>query len=153
MLYDLQNSYDVEKFRSRVARLLDTGCCVELKRIFPQRTLDQNKYYQVITEYYASMMGLSKDEVQIDLFKRQLNYDLFKDEKTDFKGNKRITLKSTTALTTKEMALAINRFRNYSAAEAELYIPSGEEYRALFYAQKVIAENNEFMYETKITEE
>lgn len=145
MLYDLENSNDVEKFRKQVAKLLDMGCCVELKRIYPQRTLNQNKYYQVITEFFAAKKGYSKLEVQAEIFMRQLNADICVNKETN-------RLKSSTELKVDEMRLAIERFRNWSAIEENLYIPSGEEYRALFYAQKVIEENKEFIYESTTKE-
>lgn len=144
MLYDLNNSYDVEKFRKKVAQLLDKGCCVELKKIYPQRTLLQNKYYQVITEYFGACKGYTKLEVQADIFMRLVNADIC--------VNKDNHLKSSTELTVDEMALAIDRFRNWSASVAGLYIPSGEEYRALFYAQQVISANKDYMYESTVEE-
>ena len=145
MLYDLNNSYDVEKFRKKVAQLLDKGCCVELKKIYPQRTLTQNNYYQVITEYFAASKGYSKLEVQDEIFMRTVNADICVNKDTN-------RLKSSTELTVDEMALAIERFRNWSASEAGLYIPSGEEHRALFYAKQVIAENKDYMYESTTEE-
>lgn len=144
-LFDLNNSYDVEKFRKRVAVLLDKGCQVELRRIYPQRTLEQNKYYQVICEYFAACKGYTKLEVQADIFMRLVNADIC--------VNKDGRLKSSSELTVDEMALCIDRFRNWSASEAGLYIPSGEEYRALFYAQQVIAQNKEYIYESETKEE
>ena len=142
MMYDLKNSYDVEKFRKKIAQLLDGGCMVELKKVYPQRTMPQNRYYQVITEYFGACKGYTKLEVQADIFMRQVNADLCVDRQTG-------RLKSSTELTVDEMAIAIDRFRNWSASEENLYIPSGDEYRALFYAQQVIAANKEYLYESE----
>ena len=37
--------------------------------------------------------------------------------------------RSTSSLTKEEMTLVIERFRNWSAKEADLYLPSADEYK------------------------
>ena len=62
-------------------------------------------------------------------FKAHCNPELFIIEKNDALLGKVRTLRSSADLTTEEMTLAIDRFRNWAAAEAEIYIPSPDEHR------------------------
>ena len=56
----------------------------------------------------------------------------------DILGDERTYLLSTTKLTQEELSLAIDRFRNWSADKAGIYIPSSEEYIALLHIQRDI---------------
>ena len=55
---------------------------------------------------------------------------MFVRTKTDFfTGEQRKVMRSSSDLTTEEMTIAIERFRNWSADKAGIYIPSPEEHR------------------------
>lgn len=144
-LFDLNNSYDVEKFRKRVAVLLDKGCQVELKEKKPLRTLSQNAYAHVLIGYFASEFGLSMESVKYDIFKKLCNADLFICKKKNKRGQEIEYIRSSSDLDTEEFSLAIDRFRNWSASVAGLYLPNANEEDALFYAQQQIEKNGEFI--------
>lgn len=149
MVYDLNNPYDADKFRKRVAELLHRGGGVELRRIHQQRTMAQNRYLHLILGYFASEFGLSMDEVKIDYFKRTVNADIFKAKRVNRKGRQVGYLRSTAELDTGEMTTAIERFRNWSASVAGLYLPSANEQEALLWVQKQIESDKDYLYETE----
>lgn len=149
MVYDLNNPYDADKFRKRVAELLHRGGGVELRRIHQQRTMAQNRYLHLILGYFASEFGLSMDEVKVDYFKRTVNADIFKAKRVNRKGREVGYLRSTADLDTGEMTTAIERFRNWSASVAGLYLPSANEQEALLWVQKQIDSDKDYLYETE----
>ena len=149
MIYDLHNSYDAERFRAKASELLQRGCAVELKVKKPLRSLNQNAYAHVLFGYFASEFGLSLDEVKIDIFKRKLNADIFTATKVNKRGEKVTYLRSSADLDAGEMSKAIDRFRNWSAGEAGLYLPDANEQGALLYAMKQVEQDKSFIYETQ----
>lgn len=61
------------------------------------------------------------------------------------KGKEVTYLRSSAELTTGEMTLSIDRFRNWSASVAGIYLPAANEQQALIYAQQEIERNKEFI--------
>jgi hypothetical protein len=95
--------------------------------------------------YFGSEYGLSIEEVKLDIFKRECNADLFKRSHDNKKGMRVEFLRSTAELTTVEMTTAIERFRNWSAAVAGIYLPSANEHEFLLHCRRTIEENREFI--------
>ena len=67
------------------------------------------------------------------------------DDKPDRKGKEVTYLRSSAELTTGEMTLSIDRFRNWSASVAGIYLPAANEQQMLIYAQQEIERNKEFI--------
>ena len=65
--------------------------------------------------------------------------------KTNKKGKIIKTLRSSSELSTGEMTLAIERFRNYSSAQAGIYLPSPNENEFLLHIQQEIEKDKEFL--------
>lgn len=129
-LYDLSNPLHAENFRLRSGALLTKQCVVELTEKKPQRTTQQNRYLHVILSYFGALTGNTLDYVKRYYFKSLCNSELFYIERYDTLLKRRVvTLRSSAELTTDEMTLAIERFRNWAAQEAEIYIPSPDEHR------------------------
>lgn len=147
MVFNLDNPYEADKFRKRVAELLHRGGGVELKRIHQQRTMAQNRYLHLLLGYFGSEFGLSLDEVKVDYFKRTVNADIFKAKRLNRKGKEVNCLRSTAELDRGEMTTAIERFRNWSAAVAGLYLPSANEQEALLWMQRQVENDKEYIYE------
>ncbi len=130
MLYDLKNGLQAENFKTRCDALLKKESIVELIEKKPQRTLKQNAYLHVILGYFGLQFGYKLNEVKEWYFKETCNPELFVRYKTDsITEEQRKVLRSSADLTTDEMTLAIERFRNWAADIAGVYIPSPEEYR------------------------
>jgi len=141
----LSNEYEMEEFRKRVAKLTEQKKTVELKVKNPIRSLRQNKYLHLILGWFACNYGCSTEEAKLDFFKRKCNPELFIKEKTNKSGKQIKYLLSTSELDSGEMTTAIERFRNWSAAEADLYLPSPDDLRYLQYVEKEIEKNKEFI--------
>lgn len=128
-LFDLSNPLHAENFRLRCDTLLKKQCVVELTEKKPQRTTQQNRYLHAALGYFGALTGNTLDYVKRYYFKAHCNPELFVVERQDALLGRVRTLRSSAELTTDEMILAIDRFRNWAAQEAEIYIPSPDEHR------------------------
>lgn len=145
MIYNLDNEYEVIKFREHAEKMTKEGCVVELKRKNASRTLAQNSYLHLLIGYFASEYGCTFDEAKIDFYKRTCNKALYEEEVTNKRGVMIKRLKSTSVLTTSEMTLSIERFRNWSSSVAGIYLPSPQDASFITYAQQEIERNKEYV--------
>lgn len=145
MIYELSNEYDLEKFKDKVQKLIESKKTVELKAKNPKRSLRQNSYLHLILGWFACNYGCSVEEAKLDFFKRKCNKDIFEKERSNAKGQRIRYLISTSDLDSGQMTLSIERFRNWSANEAELYLPAPDDLRYLQYVEKEIEKNKEFI--------
>lgn len=143
--FDLSNPYKVKEAREYLESLIAEGAKVEIAKKRPLRSLKQNNYLYLILGWFGCEYGISVDEVKVDYFKRVVNKELFVREKVNKAGKTVKYLRSTAKLTTTEMTLAIERFRNWSSAVAEIYLPAPHEEEMLEYVKSVIERNKEFI--------
>ena len=108
MRYDLSDKYQQLRFKERVNKLYKLASKVELKVIRKTRTFKQNRYLHVILTNYGLELGYTLEDVKQDIFKR----NICKEDFIIIKNNKSF-YKSTRDLDTKEMTIAIERFRNH----------------------------------------
>lgn len=134
MIYNLSSQLDVLNARTRLEFLIKRGCIVELTEKKQKRTINQNAYLHLLLGYFASQTGNTLEWVKQQYYKKLCNPDLFIGEREDkFIGRVRY-VRSSADLRTDEMNLSIERFRNWSASEAGIYLPeatSGAEIAAL----------------------
>lgn len=157
MLYNLRNKIELSKFQDKCKALCAKGerlqdynpngdlCVVELTEKKPQRSLAQNSYLHTILSYFASEYGITADEAKVNYYKRLVNPDIYVRKHTNKKGKEVEYLRSSADLDKEEMSLSISRFRDWCSAEAEIYIPSGEEHEYLVYCQQCIERNKEYL--------
>ena len=123
MLYDLKNPLDVQNARTRLDLLVRRGCTVELTEKKPKRSLNQNAYLHLLLGYFASQTGNTLEWVKQQYYKKLCNPDIYIGEREDkFLGRVKY-VRSSADLQTDEMNLSIERFRNWSASEAGIYLP------------------------------
>lgn len=123
MLYNFSNPLDVQNARVRLEHLISRQCTAELTEKKPKRTLSQNSYLHLLLGYFASQTGNTLEWVKQQYYKKLCNPDLFIGEKEDkFLGRIKY-VRSSADLRTDEMNLSIERFRNWSASEAGIYLP------------------------------
>ena len=144
MLFNLNNPYEVDKFTDYCEEQKKKGGIVEVRRKHRQRSLSQNSYLHLILGFFAAEFGYSLEEVKLDLFKKEVNKEIFIRERVNRRCDIVKYVRSSADLDTAEMTTAIERFRNYSASEAGLYLPAPNEYEALVYAQQLIDSYKEF---------
>ena len=145
MIFNLNNSFEHDRFKEYVNQLYKQKAIVEVKKKLPNRTLAQNSYLHLLLGYFGGEYGCSLGEAKIDFYKRTCNRDLFERKTVNKKGNEVTYLRSSAELTTGEMTLSIDRFRNWSASVAGIYLPAANEHQMLIYAQQEIQRNQEFI--------
>lgn len=145
MIFDLNNPYQVPAYKAYVNKLFEQRAVVEVKKKHPGRTLAQNSYLHLLLGYFAAEYGCSIDEAKLDFYKRTCNKELFERKNVNKHGVEITYLRSSAELSTAEMTLSIERFRNWSAAVASIILPAPNEHNFLIYAQQQIERNKEFI--------
>lgn len=145
MIYNLSSPLDKANFLLRAKKLADSGVIVDLTEKKPRRSLPQNKYLHVILAYFGTQTGNTLEWVKQQYYKKLANPDLFIQEKEDKYLGRIKVLRSSADLDTAEMSLSIERFRNWAAQEAGIYIPSADEAILIQQMEIEIERNKEFL--------
>lgn len=127
MIYDLNTEIDRERLTKRITALFSARKVVEVKVYQPKRTNAQNRYLHAILGEFAMQTGNTLEETKTEYFKKHCNAELFVVTKTLKHIGVKEALRSSSELDTAEMTTAIERFRNWSAREAGIYLPSPDE--------------------------
>lgn len=144
MKYDLSNELQRGQFNVRAASLLKKGSVVELKEC-KVRSLRQNSFLHVALGYFAAQTGNTLEYVKQYYYKRLINPDIFRRERDDkYLGHIEVW-RSSASLTQEEMSLSIDRFRNWSASEAGIYIPSPDDARLVQLMEIEIEKYKEYI--------
>lgn len=145
MIYNTSNPLDKANFLLRAKKLAESGKVIELTEKKPRRSLPQNKYLHVILAYFGTQTGNTLEWVKQQYYKKLVNPDLFIREKEDKYLGRIKVLRSSADLDTAEMSLSIERFRNWAAQEAGIYIPSADEAILIQQMEIEIERNKEFL--------
>ena len=145
MIYNLKNPYEVERFKQWARKMVEGQKIIEAKRKDESRTLSQNNYLHLIIAYFASQYGCGADEAKIDFYKRRCNRDIFERWRKNRRGDPVPYLRSSADLTKEEMSLSIDRFRNWSSAEAGIYLPQREDLDMMIYMRQEVERNKEYL--------
>jgi hypothetical protein len=122
MIFNLPK--DTEKFKAAFEKLTEYVGRVELKKLHPKRSLNQNNYLHLILSMFAMNFGYTLEEAK-QLYKA-VNEDVYCYIITKPDKSTLLVLRSSAELDTKEMTDSIEKFRNYSA-EAGCYLPAPNE--------------------------
>ena len=144
-LFNLSNPLDNANFLLRAKKLAESGKIVELTEKKPRRSLPQNKYLHVILAYFGTQTGNTTEWVKQQYYKKLVNPDLFIREKEDKYLGRIKVLRSSADLDTAEMSLSVERFRNWAAQEAGIYIPSADEAMLIQQMEIEIERSKEFL--------
>ncbi|QHC84948.1 hypothetical protein AS589_09285 [Empedobacter brevis] len=126
MIYNTSNLVERQKAITRIKKLLDNKAVIEITEKKPTRTIKQNRYLHLILGFFACETGYTLEEVKQEIFKKIVNPALFYEgEIGELVSIQR--WRSTADLDTFEMTQAIEKFRDYSSAEAGIYLPSPDE--------------------------
>nr|DAT76451.1 MAG TPA: NinB recombination protein [Caudoviricetes sp.] len=145
MIYNLSSPLDKANFLLRAKKLAESGVIVDLTEKKPRRSLPQNKYLHVILAYFGAQTGNTLEWVKQQYYKKLVNPDLFIREKEDKYLGRIKVLRSSADLDTAEMSLSIERFRNWAAQEAGIYIPSADEAILIQHMEIEIERSKEFL--------
>lgn len=145
MIFNLGNPYDLDKYKEYVNTLYKKKAIVEVKEKRKNRSIKQNSYLHLILSYFACQYGCTAEEAKLDFYKRTCNKDLFVVKKVNKLGREVETLRSSSLLDTQQMTQSIERFRNWSAAVAGIYLPSPQDNDAIIFAMQEVERNKEFV--------
>jgi len=145
MIFNLTNEFEREKFKNLCNDFYKQNAIVELTKKSPVRTMKQNSYLHLILRFFASEYGITTEEAKIDFFKREVNRPLFERTKVNKFGKEIKILRSTSELNTCELTTAIDRFRNWSSAYAEIYLPDPSDIEYRIHMEQVIDKNKMFI--------
>ena len=129
-LYDFRYEYQIKQFDARVEKIkkLNPPARVELIVRTGKRTLKQNNYLYLLLTKFAIEYGETVEYVKNEIFKKQVNSELFIFDRLNPKtGKTRPAVRSSSDLDTKELTDAIEKFRNYSSSEFGVYLPEPNE--------------------------
>jgi hypothetical protein len=145
MIYDTSNPLDKANFLLRAKKLAESRRIIEMSEKKPRRSLPQNKYLHVILAYFGTQTGNTLEWVKQQYYKKLVNPDLFIREREDKYLGKIKVLRSSADLDTSEFSLSIERFRNWAAQEAGIYIPSADEAILIQQMEIEIEKNKEYI--------
>ncbi|MDV3750610.1 hypothetical protein CMU19_04285 [Elizabethkingia anophelis] len=143
MIFDLSNGTDIHRLKEKLNVLVASKKKVELKVFSPKRSLRHNAYLHLILSFFAVEYGEKLNYVKQEIFKKNVNPDIFRTEFVNEKtGVVRDDWRSTADLTDSELSKAINRFHDYSIMEAGIELPHPDNEREIEYAYMVVKNND-----------
>lgn len=110
MRYNLDNKPDIEAAVTFLTGLVAKHALVDIKKVSPKRTLNQNNYLYLILGVFGNHFGYFPEEAK-SVFK-EVNSQIFK-----YAKNGRTFYRSTADLTKEEMIAAIDKFMQKSAEQ------------------------------------
>lgn len=146
MVYNLSNPLDVQNAKTRLELLIKRGCIVELTEKKQKRSLNQNAYLHLLLGYFASQTGNTLEWVKQQYYKKLCNPDIFIGEREDLFLGRVKYVRSSADLRTDEMNLSIERFRNWSAAEAGIYLPEATSEAEIAALQVEVERYKTYLY-------
>lgn len=135
-----------EQARTRLEMLISRGTIAEVteKR---QRSYSQNAYLHVCLAWFGLQVGESLEDVKRLYYKCHCSPDIFIRERDDKLLHRKVrVLRSSADLTKEEMTLSIERFRDFAAKEAGIYIPSGEEHAYIMQMENEVERAKRYLY-------
>lgn len=124
MLYNPENELDIKRAKERINYFIEHNKVFELTARRVPKTYPQLKYLHLILKWFALEYGETMEYIKLEYFKKLVTPELFEYEYVNRKtGEIRKEYKSTASLSKEELSMAIDRFRNYSAKQAGIYLP------------------------------
>jgi hypothetical protein len=137
---------DKDKALIYINKLIDLNHNFEIITKYKNRSLQQNKYLHLILTWFCIESGYSLDYVKQELFKKEVNKDIFYIDLVNPKTDALYyEYRSTSKLDAKEMTDAIQRFRIYASREAGIYLPDANEFDFLTHIQNEIERYKEYL--------
>lgn len=145
MRYDGSNPLHAAQARARLEKLIRDKKVFDLTEKKPQRSISQNSYLHVLLSYFACQYGETMEYVKREYFKKLVNSATFIREREDKFLGKIKYLRSSADLTTEEMSISIDRFRDWASQSAGIYLPNPDEDRLISLMEIEIERNKEFI--------
>jgi len=139
-LYESKYPYMAKQAVERLKYLIGKKARFEITEKKGKRTYKQNSYLHALLGKFALEYHDTLEHCKQEIFKRIVNPDIFCYEVQNIAG-KRTALRSSSDLDTKELTIAIERFRDYSSGKLGLYLPEPHETE---YLQAIESEIKEY---------
>ena len=127
-IFITSREFDLHRAKVRFENLCKKGTTFELTERKPLRSIPQNRYLHALLVYFALEYGETMEYVKQEFFKAAVNPEIFKYERVNHKtGEVRQALRSSADLDTREMTIAIEKFRCWASKTAGIYLPEANE--------------------------
>ena len=148
MIYNPKNPLHQKQAIEKINYYIKQGKRFELKAKHDRRSISQNSYLHLILTWFSIETGYTLEEVKQDIFKKVVNSSLFDDGEIEgkIKGLKIQRWRSTASLDTKELTLAIDRFRDFSSKELGIYLPEPNDLGLIQEIENEISKFNNQQY-------
>lgn len=144
MWYNSSKEIDKQRAIQKFNHLLENEKTFELTEKKKTLSVSQNSYLHLLFSWFALETGYTAEEVKQEIFKKIVNPDTFYDgEHGELVKIER--WRSTADLNTQEMNLCIDRFRDYSAKEAGIYLPEPHDLAVLDEIKLQIENNKKYL--------
>lgn len=120
MKYQTSDKAQVNEAFEYLTKLVGQAATVEIKKLSPKRSLNQNRYYHLLLGIFGLEFGWSLEEAKI-IHKREVSPNIFIYEK-----NGKKFVRSSADIDSKEMTEAIDQLKRY-CAEQGLYLPDADD--------------------------
>ena len=146
MIYNTKNNIEAIKANERLQWLIKSEKRIELKELRGKRTTPQNAYFHLLINYFALEYGETFEYTKQFIFKVWVNGEIFNTTRKNPKSGKvRRELRSSADLDTKEMTLAIDRFKDFSETKFGIRLPNANEQEFLDHIQNEIDKNKQWL--------
>ena len=141
MLYNTADVQQAQACVNYLMRLVLKGKAIEVRDATRDmtRSLPQNRYLHAMLAHFAGEYGCTLDEAK--WYFKEVNKDIFFVVGED---GGHTFVRSTASLSVEEMSLAIDRFIKW-AAEGGIYIPSADDYKAVFAMLQETEKNRPYL--------
>lgn len=147
MIFDTSKKPQAQKFKERANFLYKKGAKIEIVEKSKTRSISQNNYLHLILGWFALEYGETLEYTKQIIFKRWVNEEIFKTEYVNQKsGEFREEWKSTKHLTKSELTTAIERLRNYSVKNMNLYLPEPHDLALLEEIENELEKHSNKIY-------
>lgn len=146
MLFNGKDELDKKRAVEKIKYFFEKGKTFEIIEKRDIRSPNQNRYLHLILSWFALEYGETVNYVKEDIFKQHVNQDIFLTEYANRKtGEIRTSWRSTAELDTKEMTVAIDRFRHFASKEAGIYLPEPKDLPLLQQIHNEVEKNKQFL--------
>ena len=145
MIFNSEIELDVKSAKERFQWLVDNKKTFELIEKREKRSIKQNSYLHLLFSWFALQTGYTESEVKQEIFKAHVNTDIFYEGETG-KIIKVHRWRSTADLNSKEMSLSIDRFRDFSAKDLGIYLPTPEDMVSINQMERELSKYSSMQY-------
>ena len=146
MLYNPAKKIDIQNAYTKLKYYIDKGKIFELKVKRELKSANQNKYFHLIVGWFALEYGEDAEYVKQEIIKKIVCPEVFKYERINEKnGEIREAYKSFSSIDKEQTTYVIDKFRDYSAKTAGIYLPEPSDLVALQEIEVQLKNNERYL--------